>query len=101
MSEESRPLFERIIFENEAKGFQLRLVVNTFRDTEYLHIRKYFLSFDEGYIASKEGISFPYDLQSTFALADGLIELLSHEESIDSVTQHFSSKINDLKSELN
>jgi hypothetical protein len=101
MNEESNPVYEKIIFENEAKGFQLRLVVNTFRDVQYLHIRKYFLSFDEGYIPSKEGISFPYDIQSTYQLLDGLMDIVSHEENIDAVKKHFTDKILDLTKELN
>ncbi len=45
---DSEVLFERIIYENEPKSYQLRLVLNEFRDKQYLHLRKYFESFDDG-----------------------------------------------------
>ena len=95
MSEE---LFSRTIYENEAKGFQLRVVANLFRDVEYLHIRKYFLSFDEGFIPSKEGISIPMQIENIYAILDALIELCAKAETVDSITQHFQQKISDLKS---
>ena len=37
-------LYERLIEENMEKGFQVKLVVNEFRDVIYIHLRKYFLS---------------------------------------------------------
>jgi hypothetical protein len=96
---ESEVEYEKIIYENLDKGYQLRLVVNTFREVQYVHIRKYFLSYDEGYVPSKEGISMAASISNIFALLDGLIEICSVEESIDSITKHFSDKIADLKKE--
>lgn len=93
------PLYEKILSENLDKGSQLRLVVNRFRDVEYLHIRKYFLSYDEGFIPSKEGISMPATIASIYALLDGLVEICSYEESIDAVIKHFGEKIEALKNE--
>lgn len=101
MSAESEILYEKILHEDEAKGFQLRLVVNIFRDVQYIHIRKYFLSFEDGYIASKEGVSMPATISNIFALLDGLLEIVSHEEGIAAIAKHFESKIIDLKRETN
>ena len=53
MDEENPPLYEKLIYTNEDKFFQVRLVVSEFRDSIYLHIRKYFLSFEGEYIPSK------------------------------------------------
>ena len=89
-------LYEKIISENEEKGSQLRLVVNEFKGVQYLHLRKYFLSFDEGYLPTKEGASMPATIAGIYALLDGLIEICSFEESIDSITEHFSEKIKEL-----
>jgi hypothetical protein len=95
---ESEILYEKIIYENEAKGEQLRLVVNIFKDVQYIHIRKYFLSFEDGYIPSREGISMAASIQNIFGLLDGLMEICSYEENVDVITKHFSDKIIDLKS---
>ena len=94
-----KPLYEKILSENPEKGSQLRLVISLFRDVEYLHIRKYFLSYDEGYVPTKEGISMPATISSIYALLDGLVEICSYEESIDAVSKHFSDKIDALKNE--
>lgn len=89
--------YQKIIFENEEKGFQYRLTVSEFRDIEYLHIRKYFLSYEGEYVPTKEGASFPASIQNVYALLDGIIELCSKAEGLDSITEHFSQKIIDLK----
>jgi hypothetical protein len=93
----SDELYDKLIYENMEKGYQLRLVVSDFRGIQYLHIRKYFLSYEGEWTASKEGISMAASITNTFALLDGLIEICSKEESIDSISKHFSDKIADLK----
>lgn len=98
MAEESAVLFERLIHEDPDKGIQLKLVINEFRGVEYLHIRKYFLSFDEGYLPTKEGVAMPCTLDNIFKLLDSLIELCSKEESSDALREHFNhilGRIND------
>lgn len=92
-------LYEKIISENLEKGSQLRLVLNEFRGIQYLHLRKYFLSYDEGFVPTKEGASMPATIAGVYALLDGLIEICSKEESIDSITEHFQEKIKALKNE--
>ena len=89
--------YEKIISENLEKGTQLRLVVNEFRDVQYVHLRKYFLSYDEGFVPTKEGASMPATISSIYALLDGLVEICSFEESIDSITTHFQNKIDELR----
>lgn len=95
-SSDSVILYEKIIEENPEKGFQLRLVLNEFRDKHYLHLRKYFLSFDEGYIPSREGASMEASIHNIHALLDGLLELVSEAEGADSILKHLSNKILDL-----
>ena len=90
-------LYEKILFENLDKGFQQRLVVNEFREVQYLHIRKYFLTYEGEWQASKEGASIPASIENIYALLDGLIDICSKEESIDAITTHFSQRIIDLK----
>jgi len=95
MSSES---FEKIIYENIDKGFQYRLTLGEFRDVEYLHLRKYFLSYEGEFLPSSEGASMPASMANIFALLDGLIELCSSEESVDAITKYFGDKIIDLQS---
>lgn len=90
--------YEKIIYENLEKGYQLRLVVNEFRGVQYLHIRKYFLTYEGDFMPSKEGISMAASLQNIFSLLDGMIEISSKSESLDSIITHFESKISQLKS---
>lgn len=85
-----QPLYEKIIHENEEKGFQLRLVINEFKGIEYLHIRKYFLSFDEGFQPTKEGISMPLSISNSYSLLCGLLEICSKLEDTEAISYHFS-----------
>lgn len=92
----SDTLYEKVLSENEEKGSQLRLVVSEFRDVQYIHIRKYFKSYEGEWIPTKEGATMPATIQSIYSLLDGLIEICSFEESTDSITKHFAEKINEL-----
>jgi Transcriptional Coactivator p15 (PC4) len=93
------PLYEKIIAENIDKGTQLRLVISEFRDEQYLHLRKYYLSYEGEYVPSKEGASFPASISSVYALLDGLIDICSHEESAYAITKYFQEKLEWIKSQ--
>lgn len=69
-------VFEKLIGENPDKFQETRLVVSIFRGEHYLSIRKYFLSYDEGFIASREGISIKYEMDSSLRLLEALLELI-------------------------
>lgn len=99
MTLSDEPLYEKLISENEAKGFRTMLVVNEFRDKEYLHLRKYFLSFDEGYVPSKEGISLELTLSNSYALLDGMLELCSKLEGVDALQTRINRILHDTKSD--
>ena len=73
------------------------MTISEFRDIQYLHMRKYFLSYEGEYMPTKEGASFPATIQNIFALLDGLIDVVSREETLDVVAKYFSDKISDLK----
>lgn len=87
--------YEKLIYENTERGFQIKLVIDDFRDVEYLHLRKYFLSYDEGYIATKEGISIPATLENVYALLDGLIEICSKAEAMEILEKYYNKLAND------
>ncbi len=94
------PLYEKILSENLDKGSQLRLVVNEFRDVQYVHIRKYFLDYEGAWVPTKEGASMPATICNIYALLDGLLEIVSYEEGIDAITKHFGEKLNELNSRI-
>lgn len=96
MNDESPLLYEKVISENLDKGFQVRLVVSVFRDVEYMHIRKYFLSFDGDFIPSKEGISVPLTIQNSYALLEGFAEICSGIESEECLSEQFKELIKNL-----
>jgi len=98
--DEEPEFYEKIIYENEAKAYQLRMVVNEFRGVQYIHIRKYFLTYEGEYQASKEGVSMEASISNIYALLDGLLEIVSKEEAIEAVNTYFSNKIIDLRSPI-
>lgn len=79
------------------KGFQYRLTVSEFRELEYLHVRKYFLSYEGEWMATKEGAAIPATIQNTFALLDGLLEICSKSEGNEAIISHLEAKISHLK----
>lgn len=90
----SDPMYEKVILENEEKGFQLRLVVSEFRDVEYLHLRKYFLSYEGLWTPSSEGASMPMTIRNVFNLIDGLVDICAAAESNDIFNEYFKKKLN-------
>lgn len=89
--------YEKLIYENMDKGYQYRLTVSEFRDQEYLHVRKYFLTYEGDWTPSKEGASIPCTINNTYALLDGLLEVVSKAEGSDSIVTHLENKISSLK----
>lgn len=91
----SDTLYEKVISENLDKAEQYRLVISEFRDEQYLHLRKYFLSYEGEWLPSKEGATIPATIESVFALLEGLLEICSHEEGSDIVSEFLKKKLND------
>ena len=73
--------YSRIIHYDPVKEIQVRLTINTFRGIEYLHLRKYYLDFDEEWKPTQEGIAMPIDFENSRELFSGLVEILSLAES--------------------
>ena len=80
--------YSKVINENLEKGFQVRLVINEFRDVLYFQLRKYFLSYDAEWIPSKEGISMPAELENIYAVLDGLLEVCSIAEGREIIEEY-------------
>lgn len=94
---DSEVLYEKIIHEDIIKGHQLRLVLNEFREKQYLHLRKYFQDFEGEWVPTKEGASMEASISNIYGLLDGLLELVANSEGIDGMEHHFEKKISDLK----
>lgn len=68
---------------------QIRITVNEFNNVAYLHIRKYYLDFEEEWLPTKDGISMPLTLNNSKELFVALIELLSLAESKAVIIENF------------
>ena len=72
--------YNKLIEENMEKGFQVKLVVNEFRDVIYVHLRKYFLSYEGEWVPSREGISIPASIENIHSLLYGLFDICAQAE---------------------
>tara|TARA_R100001510_G_C7533940_1_gene124244 strand:+ start:80 stop:376 length:297 start_codon:yes stop_codon:yes gene_type:complete len=87
-------IYEKVI--QEAEFEQVRLVISTFRDVEYLSIRKYYLDFEEEWKPSKDGITMPIDFTNTRNLLAGMLEIVSLAESKDMIESEFKELIDQI-----
>lgn len=85
---DSNILYSKIIEENIDKGYQIRLVLNDFREVTYIQLRKYFLSYEGEWLPSREGVSMPASLENIYAILDGLMEIVSVSE-IDQIMDKY------------
>ena len=93
---EAPALYEKLIHYNEAKHEKVFLSIKTFREVEYLSIRKYYLDFDEEWKPTKDGVSMVVDFENTRALFDGLVEILSLSEVKGILETHFKETLDEL-----
>ena len=70
------------------KGYQVKLVVNEFREVIYIQLRKYFLSYEGDWVPSREGISIPASIQNIQAMLDGLFDICANNEAEEVVTRY-------------
>ena len=93
---EAPEVYERIIHYDEDKHIQVRLTINSFRGIEYLHLRKYYMDFEEEWKPSSEGIAIPITFENSRELFAGLVEILSLAEAKDVIKEEFAELIDDL-----
>ncbi len=89
---DSNILYERLIEENIEKGFQVKLVVNDFKEVTYIQLRKYFLTYEGDWQPSREGISIPASIENIHSLLYGLLDICSKAEG-EQVVKHFYDEI--------
>ena len=87
-------IYEKVIQETEHE--QVRLIVSTFRDVEYISLRKYYLDFEEEWQPSKDGITMPIDFDNTRSLFEGLVEILSLAESKNILEKEFKDVLDEI-----
>jgi len=73
--------YERLIDENLEKGFQVKLVLNDYKDITYIQLRKYFLTYEGEWVPSREGISVPATLENIYELLYALVDICSKAET--------------------
>jgi len=72
--------YEKLIYQNDDKFYQLKLTVSEFKDKYYLNVRKYFQSYEGDFIPSKEGVSMEASINNIASLLEGLLEIVAQEE---------------------
>ena len=87
-------VYSRIISEGEHR--QVRLTVNEFRGEEYLHLREYYLDFEEEWLPSDKGISISLELDTSRELFIALSEIISLAESKQVVEKFFGETIREI-----
>lgn len=92
MASEGTTHYQKVIYTNEDKFYQLVLTLSEFREKYYFNLRKYFMSYEGEYIPSKEGISMEASLENIYSLMDGMFEILSEGEGAE-IIQHYAEKL--------
>lgn len=90
--------YEKTIYDNLEKFYQLKLTVSEFRDKYYINIRKYFQSYEGEFVPSKEGVSMEASMENIYALLDGLFEIVSNGEARE-IIDKYANKFSDLSQE--
>jgi hypothetical protein len=93
---EAPEVYEKVIHYDEQKEVQIRLTISPFRGVEYLHLRKYYLDFDEEWKPTPEGVAMPLDFDNSRNLFSGLVEILSLAESKEIIEEHFEDLLREL-----
>lgn len=89
-------IYDFVISQNDDKGEQVRFQVKIFRETEWLHLRKYYLTFHGEWMPTKDGITIPMEISTSLNLFRGLVETLSLSESKDLLSSHLVEVFKDI-----
>lgn len=89
-------VYSLVIQEDYDKLNQVRLTINEFHGIEYLHLRRYYLDFDEEWKPSNEGIAIAIDFENCRQLLRGLVEIISLAESKEIIEEEFGELLSEL-----
>lgn len=81
-----------VIFENEEYGLQVRFTVSEFMDNHYIGLRKWFMDFNGEWLPTREGFSWPYNLDNVTKLYGAFAEILAQAEITEEVINSFKDK---------
>lgn len=99
MNEEA--VFSRTIHYDPDKEIQIRITINEFRGSQYMHIRKYFMDFYGEWVPTKDGISMPLNISCTLSLFLALSEIMSEaekdliDESLKGIIKQYAEELDD------
>ena len=88
--------YSRVIHYDEVREVQVRLTVNTFRGVEYIHLRKYYMDFDEEWKPTRQGVTMVLDFDNSRNLFEGLVEILSLAESKAILEDNFKDLLDEI-----
>lgn len=71
---------EKIIYEKDQGDKQLKVEISHFKDKYYLNFRWWYLSYDEGYLPSDDGVNIPFDYETIKHLVNSLSKYLTVAE---------------------
>lgn len=89
-------IMSEILSENEDGTEQIRMTVNEFREVQYLHIRKYYLDFDESWQPTPKGIAIPITITSIVNMFNALAKLLAKSDVLHIILENCSDPIKEL-----
>jgi hypothetical protein len=97
---EAPSAYEKIIHYDKVKDIIVKLTVNTFYGTEYLHIRKYYRDFEtEDWMPSNEGVAMALDFDNSRNLFIAIAEIMSLAETKEIIEETFGEVIKDIYTE--
>lgn len=83
---------EEVIFENALKDTQIRLTVSEFRGNYYWGLRKWVIDIDDSWMPTKQGFTFPYNINTTSSMFRAFTKILSRAEVLHEVLQEVDFK---------
>lgn len=92
---ESETIYSHVVWQSEDGFRQVRIVINLFRDIEYLHIREYYLDLFEEWKPGSKGLTLPLEIDSSKELFRALAEILSLAEKKEIIKEYFGEVINE------
>jgi hypothetical protein len=84
----SDEIMSEIVSESDDGLEQIRLTVNEFRGIQYLHVRKYYLDFDETYQPTDKGVAMPITMQNIANMFNALVKLLARSDVLHIILEH-------------
>jgi hypothetical protein len=78
-------VLDKVISEDLEKFEQVKLVVSEFRGKQYLHLRKYYLTYESEWMPTKDGVCIEICISNIVHLFEGLVELLAESDVLQIV----------------